>query len=260
VDAAPGEEASRAASHQSAATEKPAVHASAETEDSATLFAKAEQHYEAGDLRGAVELLQQCYSATHDPNLLFNIAQVLRDLNECSGAVENYRRYIQQAPHGERVAHAKSQIAELEPNCRAAVRPVEEKAAPPDPARYRRSVMAPTADSEPSKFWPIIGWTSCGAGVIAATAATYFGLEAHSAKLDIERIQQHPPFQASYLQNRLDDFYRDRNWAIGFGIASGVMAAVGLYVLIVTAPEQRQRSRVIATSLPGTSFDLQLRF
>jgi hypothetical protein len=226
----------------------------AEVGDAEQLLARAKERYRAHDLQGALSLLQKCHTATGDPNLLFNIAQVMRDLNLCSGALENYRAYIREAPEGERVADATDQIAKLEPVCETnAQRQV------PQP-RPQREQLPLTPESKPNPLWPTLGWTSCASSVLAGAAATYFGLQSHAAKDDVEQLQQQPHFQASRLQSRLDDFYHDRNWAVGFGVASGITAAVGLYLLIVVTPEQRQKSRIVTSSVPGRSFDLELRF
>jgi len=221
------------------------------------LLATARQQYQAGDLKGAVELLRQCYATTHDPNLLFNIAQVYRELKDCMSAREHYRRYIEEAPDGERVADARKHIAMLNPTCPVAMpheSPADLKAGPTAPP--------PTAASLPANHWPTVAWISFGTSVLAAAATTYFAAESYSAKRDVERIQQQPTFDARYLNTRLDDFYRDRNWATGAAITSGVTLVLGVYSCIATAADRRRLSESApsAVFVRVDSVDLRWRF
>jgi hypothetical protein len=204
-----------------------------------------------------VELLRQCYATTHDPNLLFNIAQVYRELNECMPAMEHYRRYVEAAPDGERVADAHKHIVMLSPTCPGAVpheSPANSKAVP--------TVLPPTAVSPPASYWPTVAWISFGTSVLAAAATTYFAAESYSAKRDVERIQQQPTFDARYLNTRLDDFYRDRNWATGAAITSGVTLVLGVYSCIATAADRRRLSESApsAVFVRVDSVDLRWRF
>jgi len=221
------------------------------------LLATARQQYQVGDLKGAVELLRQCYATTHDPNLLFNIAQVYRELNDCMSATEHYRRYIEEAPDGERVAVARKHIALLSPTCPSALpheSPADSKAAP--------IVPPPTAASSPANYWPTVAWLSLGTSVLAAAATTYFVAESYSAKRDVERTQQQPSFDAPYVNTRLGDFYRDRNWATGAAITSGVTLVLGIYACISNAADRRRlsESTPLAVFARGDSIDLRWRF
>jgi len=221
------------------------------------LLATARQQYQAGDLKGAVELLRQCYATTHDPNLLFNIAQVYRELNDCMSATEHYQRYVDEAPDGERVADARKHIAVLHPACPSALPhglPADAKAMP--------TASPPTAVSPPANYWPTVAWMSFGTSVLAAAATTYFVAESYSAKRDVERIQQQPSFDARYLNTRLGDFYHDRNWATGAAIASGVTLVLGIYASIAAESNRRRLSETTpsAVFVRGDSIDLRWRF
>lgn len=220
------------------------------------LLATARQQYQMGNLKGAVELLRQCYAITRDPNLLFNIAQVYRELNDCTSATEHYERYIEEAPDGERVGDARKHIAMLRPTCPIAM-PREAHA---DSAVARTT--PPTVGPPLVNYWPTVAWVSMGTSVLAAAATTYFAVEAHSAKRDVERIQLQPSFDARYLNSRLDDFYRDRNWAAGAAITSGVTLALGIYASIVAAADRRRPSETTraAVFICGDSIDLRWRF
>jgi tetratricopeptide (TPR) repeat protein len=251
-------EASSASSTSSAPLnrEQRADSASAQP-DADQLFAAAHQRYVTGDLHGAVTLLRQCFALCQDANLLFNIAQVYRELRDCAAATEYYERYVEYVPDGERVPDARRHIAELRSAC-----PVEQPQVRSAEVRPNASAGAlPRIETSRTNYWPLVAWVSFGTSALAAATTTYFAVESMSAKRDVERMLQQPPFDARALNTRLDDFYRDRNWTMGAAVATGVTAAVGVCALLAGAAGRSTPQQASFTvGARGNSIDLQWHF
>jgi|GEM_PF-2927625 len=244
------------------------------------LVAAAKMLYRQADFRGSIELLMQCYAATRDANMLFNVAQVYRQLDECEGATEYYRRYVQEAPSGERVPQAREFLEGT--HCEAAAGadsrlpsvarlpslpspPPAAKAEPAPPVPLRSVPPLALATSSPqlrpsnagsrlTDPWPTIAGVSLGATAMAALSFAYFAVETRSAKRDVEQTVTQPRFDGRYLEGRLDDFYRYRNWAIASAIASGLTAGFSAYAITaaIRAKQERRRQISVAVTPQGT--------
>jgi hypothetical protein len=261
--AAPSEQPAKKTQVATESSEEEPSRPAAADDGAQQLMGEAKGRYREGDLRGAIELLQQCYELTHDASVLFNIAQVYRELDDCGAAVKHYELYVQHAPEGKRVADADKHLKDLVQRCKAkpaTVSPAQPSAPPPPPPPP--PPPSPQSTSEPTNYWPLIAGVSFGASVISAVATTSFAIQANHAKNDVERIQTQPHFDARTLNTRFDDFYRDRNWAVGMGIAFGVTAGIGTYALTAAARVKNEHLRGVSVVVTprGTSVGFQLRF
>ena len=260
--AAPAEQPSDAVPATTASPEASRDASAAATEPGEQLMSDAKARYRQRDFAGAIELLQQCYELTHDANVLFNIAQVYRELDDCERAVRYYQLYVEQSPNGQRVADANQFIELLGQRCKAnaasdRLAPSPPPSPPPPPTLPAQPAALPT----PNYWTPIMG-ISFGASLVSAVAFAHFAVETHRAKRDVEQTVLQPHFDGRYLNTRLDDFYRDRNWAVGTGIACGVTAGLGTLALAeaVHARNERLRNVSIVVSPRGTSIGVQVHF
>lgn len=230
-------------------------------------YAAAQALYMAGDLRGAILILRECYLSTHAANLLFNIAQIHRELGECADAVDHYQRYIVEAPEGERegVADARQFLDALRPQCATAAAPAPTRPVSPAPTPAASPVLQTPSESEPRRvnYWTTIGWFTLGAGALATAATIYASIETNHAKRDVENMQASGEiFRARDLTERNDDFYRNRNWAFVLGTAAVATTGFGICALAVVAPNRQANAHALSMMvLPNlASVDYRLRF
>jgi len=87
-----------------------------------TFFTAGAQAYERGDFLGAIQAFERAYQLAPRPAILFSIAQAYRRQyyidkkpEPLKSAVANYRKYLEQAPDGNRRADAAQALAELGP-------------------------------------------------------------------------------------------------------------------------------------------------
>lgn len=211
------------------------------------LYLDAQRLYEEGDLPGALHAQEECYATTRAANLLFNIAQLHRELDQCRAAIEYYERYVAEAPEGERVDDARKHLDLLRPSCASSTAPAEptipvqvRAPAPPQPAQSTISAVRTPAGTN---YWPIVGWSFIGVGAFATFAAIYSATEASQAKRDVERMRDSPePFELGDFVARNDDFFRKRNWAFGFGAAAVATTGLGVCALTLLAPKRPAES------------------
>jgi tetratricopeptide (TPR) repeat protein len=74
---------------------------------------KARAAYEAGDYDKAVAEYKAAYKIVGNPEILFNVGQVMRAKDDKPNAIAIYRRYLSDAPEGKNVEEARAQIAAL---------------------------------------------------------------------------------------------------------------------------------------------------
>jgi tetratricopeptide (TPR) repeat protein len=200
-------------------------------------YAAARERYEAGDLADAIRIFEQCYVATDDANLLFNLAQLYRELGDCPKAVNHYQQYIDQEPNGERSADAKQHADALRRQC------------VPTPPEPRTPDLPPPVTSPPpqhTNYWQPIGWIAVGVSAVATAGMVYASVEANHAKRDVERMRDSDSFAYRDLMSRYDDFYAYYNWAFALGATAVVTAGFGAYALGVAAPRARARNQTMS--------------
>src|SRR6476659_4928669 len=55
-------------------------------------------HYHLGEYKEALDDFKSAYRLKHEPDLLFNIAQAMRQLGDFDGAAREYRAYLRERP------------------------------------------------------------------------------------------------------------------------------------------------------------------
>jgi hypothetical protein len=201
-------------------------------EPGAALYRQAEARYVAGDVAGALVLMQQSYEASQRPELLFNLGQLHRDLGQCVEARKSYARYLDLAKSGTRRHEAESIERELASEC-----PEGAASSPPPLA---------TAPSKPY-FTPIriAAWSTLGCAVGLAIGATYFAGRASGREDQLEeRIRAADSsggsFTAADKQLEIEGLHA-ATLARGLGVGAIGLAAIGASLLVFN-PENRETS------------------
>jgi tetratricopeptide (TPR) repeat protein len=123
--------------------------------DATQAFWSGKQLYDAGEFTSAIEQFQHAYAATHDPTLVYNIAQCHRKLGQCSLALENYQAFLRLSPESPLAPQAEKQAGALrelcpEANVASAPPPQTEPNHQPPSLRLRKPVQSGRPPSEPA--------------------------------------------------------------------------------------------------------------
>jgi tetratricopeptide (TPR) repeat protein len=220
------------------------------TDDATKLFDDAQILYRAGDRQGAITRLTRCYELTHDVNVLYNLAQIHRELEHCREALDYYRRYIQAVPDGDPTNAAKLYTAQLSEQCST------DSPLPPPVANESNTKTVPSPVVIPSKtppialtgttspdvprsrVWPTIGWISVGTAALSTVATGYFTVQALQAKKDTEKKGS-----VSYYDERKDDLFRNSICTGVFGTTAIVAVGLSIYSFVVAAPNERAKDK-----------------
>jgi tetratricopeptide (TPR) repeat protein len=81
------------------------------------LYDQGKAAYDHGDYTIAILDWERSYSLSHEPALLFNLAQANRLLGDCAQALFRYKRFVDLDPKSEQRGLADDFIRELEPTC-----------------------------------------------------------------------------------------------------------------------------------------------
>jgi hypothetical protein len=220
------------------------------------LFAQARKKYEAGDVHGALNDLERCYALSHSVNLLYNLALLHNELEDCPKALHYFHRYIQEASDGERRDEVNRQIAALSEKCppaNPALAPahVAPKNGPPQaaPATPRSVPTASGTVTTRPQQWSTVGWIALGAGAVSGVTTAYFAVKAVQANHDTEQR----PILADYYKERSSDLTRYSTYAWVFGATSVLAIGVGVYALAVAAPNQQNASSELTATVSNSS-------
>lgn len=261
-------EASEAPASQPADASRPQANEEAnprrtETEyDVQKRYTAARELYAAGDLPGSLRILRECYEVTRATNLLFNIAQLHRELGECSDAVEHYQRYITESPDGARVADAKQYLDVLTAQC-----PPTRATEPTPASRAQKPLQAASASGSNSarlpppipvdsgapafRHWNMVGWAALGVGALATAGSVYARVEMAHAYGDTEDANEEGDRRSA--EKFREDWYRNRRWAFGLGAAAVVSVGFGVYALLIAAPSEGRPTHSVSTTLTPNS-------
>jgi len=128
---------------------------------------------------------------------------------------------------------------------------------PETPAVPAKPLVEP---GTPSRAKVILGWTAVGTGVVTASMSAYFAVKTNHDKNQLEdELSQVTTGKKTWASSSLDEywqrFHNDRAIAIGFGIASGITTAAGVYLLLSSQPQAKPSARAVSVSpLPGGGF------
>jgi hypothetical protein len=82
-----------------------------------TALLEANRRFLAGDLVGALEILEPVCSATERTECSFSLGAIQHGLGHCAEALQHYRRYRELAPEGSHDAEVAAALEEVEPRC-----------------------------------------------------------------------------------------------------------------------------------------------
>jgi tetratricopeptide (TPR) repeat protein len=227
------------------------------------LVDQAAHAYDQNQFDEALQLLGRAYALSPRPSILYNQAQVLRAKDDCAGALDAYRRFIETTtpddPNRERALRRRDEMQAC----------ADKRSPPPAPVRLGldeapRPAAAPPAavvslPAAPEEKHPgshrralrLGGWAAVGVGVVAATAAAILAWEAHSIQddvnSDIAKGLGWPSVQPRYDEGQ-NDASRAR-WCAGIAAVAG---AGGATMLILSRPPAG--SGATATAEPRATF------
>lgn len=220
----------------STAAVEPAAAEGAETPDA--LSGAAVEAFRAGEYDKAIDLFQRAYTLDPQPNYLFNIGRVYEEKGDLEKAVANYQEFVKQPgvdieareAATERLKVLRRTLAELEedkqPNTGGAVDP---------------SVDAPTPAEEAAaakkRKLRIAGYSLLGVGGATLVIGAVFGGLAIGKSNDAK--------DAAFVDDKLALRQEAAGRAkVGDGllITGGVLAAVGLVLVLVTLGKGKKKN------------------
>jgi hypothetical protein len=221
-----------------------------------TAYRQAQAKYAKNDVRGALESMRESFRLCQRPELLYNLAVLERELQECRSALDDYTSYLQQVPQGRYRQAAELASTELGRECPAVVVTPSAAQPPAAPPLTTKSEPPPAPDpsqnavSRPdSPYWippRVVGWSAVTAGVLAGGAALYFLGAAVSERSDFSNSVDTRLVSGGLPDMRLQDRqHRDQRLAQGLAVSGGALVTGGILVLIF-GPRDRQQARARA--------------
>ena len=195
------------------------------------LFNQGQTSYAKGDYAGAAAKWKESYRLSKEPELLFNIAEALRDDGRCSEALAMFRRFIATAPGSPQRQLADDFVRELTAKCNeAASRDDETTEGPVDRAHGDDDGdLRTTADrrsaTRPGRTKKFAGIVVGGAGL--ATIAVGIGLGAHASALG-NQVTLDCSSSCNWPSEQSRDAAGRRDATIGYALdAIGALAVAG---------------------------------
>jgi tetratricopeptide (TPR) repeat protein len=222
-------------------------------DDEATASALVEQAahaYDQNQLDEALQLLSRAYALSPRASILYNQAQVLRAKDDCAGALDAYRRFIDATspddPNRERATKWRAEMQTCADQRNKPPAPV--KLAVEEPARQPAPppavvISTPAVSDHPEPHPPghrrlmrASGWALVGVGVVAAGVAAAYAWKAHDIQDQLNsQIAQGDVWgttQASQDAQRS----HDAAWTYWSASVAALAGAGGATLLIVSRP------------------------
>jgi tetratricopeptide (TPR) repeat protein len=243
----------------------PGPTASGETETFDTLVAQATGKFKDKDYAGAVALFERAYAAQPEPAILFNIGRIYEEAQNAEAAIGYYEKFIadesvelkdrEKAVTRLQVLRTIVEIREKEKN-RNKPKPVE-----PPPVTDPAPVVGPTPPAnqppqtdtkpKPGRLLRPIGGAMLGTGAALLIGGAISGGIAKGAHNEFT--------SAKTLADRETAANRGRSLAAtadGLFIAGGVIAAVGIVLLIVPAVRKSRTAQALQPQVSPTQVGL----
>ncbi|HWA75913.1 MAG TPA: hypothetical protein VG937_26430 [Polyangiaceae bacterium] len=252
------------AAEPSSAMTPPATAEADKAARAAQLYRDAEAKYVAGDLTGALAQMQLCYEVSGITELLFNLAQLHQELEQCKPALATYREYLARNAEPSRRDDANRAIAELSRRCPEPPSPPAQPAVSPRVEAPKAAAPPPVAPIPPRYWTPMrtAGWSSIAGAVLAGSGAAYLAIQAANDEQALEqRLRDLRSSQAGFDEadkQRENAGQRAATWAQVLGVSAAALTTVGVTLLVIAAPEQEAQSS--ALSLEFGSGSLSARY
>ena len=187
-------------------------------------LAEGAKKFQAKDFKGARVELERAHKLFANPRILFSIASTYRRQGKDSEAVKAYKRFLDdcasevcRVENKEQITIAEETIEELEP---------EE----PDPVSPPKK---DTSTGSGAQTWVLSGIATMGVGLIGVGVAGGFQYRAASLESEIEdELAENGNVWTSELATKETDGEDAKKKARIFGISGGVVAAVGIGLLV----------------------------
>jgi tetratricopeptide (TPR) repeat protein len=155
------------------------------------LVTQSQEHYEAGRFQRAIELLTEAYQIEESATILYNLARAYEGLGDSHGALDAYRKYIEQDPKAADRGAIERRIASLEQQLEEkSALERERDAAAQRAAQARRDAERAERDRPPprpaERDPSIVPWIVAGIGAAMVGGGVYFGLRARSRHEEAE--------------------------------------------------------------------------
>lgn len=203
----------------------------------AAALAAADQRFVAGDLAGALQLLEPACADADRPECAFALGAIHHGLGHCEAALGHYRHYRELAPTGEHRAEVDAALTEVETQCGTQANPqpaplpappsAPELAVPPAipaptavPAIQTGMTSAPARD--PLQRSLMVGSFALS-GAAAASSVVFGILAAHSA----DRCRHRTAYDQSYIDECEHAGPSYQGLWQGFALAAGAFAGIG---------------------------------
>jgi hypothetical protein len=225
-----------------------------------TWFDEGQAAYASGDYEIAAHLFRAVYEATQAPAVLYDVAQAERLAGRCAQALADYEEYVRVAA-GEAPNDVAEKIAEMRQCIAREAKPPAATPAGHAKAGASSASSRDTGGEERAALRATAYGSIAGSAVCAVLGAIYL-VHANTASAHLDELD-HPgaKWEERYVsyQSSMD---RSNQAALGFFIASGVMAAAATTILVFKWPADTSVPKAsVSVSLPlhgaGLSFDLR---
>jgi len=239
--------------------------ATGETETFESLVGQATAKFKEKDYNGAVALFERAYAVQPEPAILFNIGRIYEEAQNAEAAIGYYERFIADEsvePKDQEKAVQRLQvlrtIVEIREKEKARTKP---KPADPEPVAEPNPVVQPPppvqqtdGDQKPAKPGRVLrplGYTLFGTGALLLIGGGITGGLAKS---------RHNTFtSAKTLADREGAAAEGRSLARtadGLLIAGGVLAVVGVVLLVVPAARKSRAAQALSPQVSPTQVGL----
>jgi len=232
------------------------------------LAERGRELHDRGDYTRAITAFKEAYVLAPSPGLLFNIAQAYRLQGNCDDAALMYRRFLAAGPARDARAIAEGHLAtvvrcvqkrnlKLPPDAEMASIPM-----PPAPASDPLFDDRPAPAEPPARGGRIMRNVGLGAtlgGAVALGAAAYFGVRAHNASVDVERLSADGASWKTILPVHQRG-ERAETAATWLGIGGGVVAATGVTLILLGRRAEHSSPVAVAPTRGGAQVGLTWAF
>jgi hypothetical protein len=223
------------------------------------LFQRFEAAYAAGDVTGARAFMQQAFELSRRSELLYNLAELDRELGDCRKASSEYADYLALTRAPGHRSEAEAYLGSLRSACPAPA--AAPKALPPGAEPFEPEALR--ALDRP--YWSaprVSGWALVGVSAVASASTVYFALSMRATAREEEALIAKNNTAAPAQRQTWDRSgqpleargHREQTLTWGSGALALITLGAGVYLLHRAADEQRspnwslvvQRERAVA--------------
>ena len=218
--------------------------------------------HDTGDYGNAIIAFKEAYVMAPSAGLLFNLAQAYRLAGNCDDAALMYRRYIATGPSVEGRTIALGHLATVERCTHKAALGIPQDGGAPVVIKTDRasgSLFATAPRARRGALQKTAGLGLVIGGGVALAVATYYGVEAHNAAVDVETGYA----MGAKWKDLADTDARGEHaatYAKVFGIGGGVAVAGGVALYLLGRHTDQSVPIAIAPSKQGATVSAAWRF